>query len=183
VDSLGLADYVELYATSLPRLRQAQPRAREARLMPRKLWPLQVVCRPSIQVATPCSSQSTQGNHAGVRGGMSQSRLRGARSRNVRPIGYLSAIPTVPPSHHPSPAASKAMAPQIAAQSPTDANNTITRASPLLGQMAALHSDRGDGESSFRQGKRAPSRYSCPSCSLQLGRETERLLAHLPGAE
>ena len=50
-----------------------------------------------------------------------------------------------PPSHY-RPAASKATAPQIAAQNPNDSSTTKTSASPLLShKTTALGSDRTDG--------------------------------------
>jgi hypothetical protein len=52
--------------------------------------------------------------------------------------------PTVRPrSHQRPPTASKATAPQVAAQSPSDSSNTKISASPLLSRKAAWHSDRG----------------------------------------
>jgi len=53
-----------------------------------------------------------------------------------------------PPSHHRPPTASKAIAPQIAAQSPNDSSNTRISASPLLSERVALASDRESGDRS-----------------------------------
>src|ERR1700730_13989762 len=48
-------------------------------------------------------------------------------------------------THHRPPTASKATAPQVAAQSPSDSSSTRISASPRLSRKAALHPDRSDG--------------------------------------